>query len=159
MTSTLNVTGVVSTTSTVNINGDLKISGNIYQGGSLILDATPVGALMPYAGITTPSGWLFCSGQAISRSTYSELFVALSTTYGIGDGATTFNLPNLCGRVVVGTGQGSGLTNRNLASSGGAETHTLTTAEMPSHSHTGTSDSGGSHSHTITDRFIKVDIS
>jgi microcystin-dependent protein len=60
----------------------------------------------------------------------------IGTTYGAGDGSTTFNLPNLAGRVVVGQGSGSGLTPRSMGDEDGAETHTLTTAEMPSHSHT-----------------------
>jgi microcystin-dependent protein len=84
-----------------------------------------------------------CDGTAYSRATYSVLFSVIGTYYGSGDGSTTFNVPDLRSRVPVGSGQGVGLTNRPLGSSGGQETHLLTTAEMPSHTHT---DSG--HTHT-----------
>lgn len=110
--------------------------------------STPAGAVMPYAGSTEPSGWLFCYGQAVSRATYADLFTAISTTYGVGDGSTTFNLPDLRGRVVAGqddmggvsanrlTNQTNGIEGDTLGATGGAETHTLTDAQMPSHTHT-----------------------
>ena len=60
------------------------------------------GEVVPFAGTTAPAGTLLCSGQAISRTDYVGLFTALSTTYGVGDGSTTFNLPDLTGRVVAG---------------------------------------------------------
>jgi microcystin-dependent protein len=63
---------------------------------------TPVGMISIHAGADAPDGWLLCQGQAVSRTTYSQLFGVVSTTYGSGDGSTTFNLPNLKGRVVVG---------------------------------------------------------
>ena len=59
----------------------------------------PAGCIMPYAGATAPDGWLFCHGQAVSRSDYADLFIAIGTAYGAGDGSTTFNLPDLRGRV------------------------------------------------------------
>lgn len=62
----------------------------------------PVGAVVPFAGSAAPTGWLLCDGGAVSRSTYANLFSVLSTTYGGGDGSTTFNVPDLVGRVVVG---------------------------------------------------------
>lgn len=95
----------------------------------------PVGAVMAYSSINAPKGWLNCLGQEVSREEYAELFSIIGTTYGVGDEETTFNLPNLSGRVVVGQGSGAGLTTRSIGSTGGAETHTLTTSEMPSHSH------------------------
>lgn len=64
--------------------------------------AIPIGAVVPYAGSTAPTGWLLCYGQAVSRSTYATLFGIISTTYGTGDGSTTFNVPDLRGRVVAG---------------------------------------------------------
>jgi|TARA_E500000305_G_scaffold80795_1_gene66548 microcystin-dependent protein len=108
----------------------------------------PTGALMPYAGTSAPTGFLLCYGQAISRSTYADLFSAISTTYGTGDGSSTFNLPDLRGRVVAGqddmggssadrlTDQTGGLNGDTLGDTGGSETHTLSTAQMPAHTHT-----------------------
>ena len=107
----------------------------------------PTGALMPYAGTSAPTGFLLCYGQAISRSTYADLFSAISTTYGTGDGSSTFNLPDLRGRVVAGqddmggssanrlTDQTGGLNGDTLGDTGGSETHTLSNAQMPSHTH------------------------
>lgn len=127
------------------------------SGGSSL----PSGMLAPYAGSSAPSGWLLCDGSAVSRTTYSALFTAISTTYGVGDGSTTFNLPDLRGRAVRGldnmggtaanriTSGGSGITGTTLGASGGAETVTLTTAQMPAHTHTvtGWSGSAGSTNH------------
>jgi microcystin-dependent protein len=138
------------------------------NGTLLVCDGTnwnpvifPSGAIIPFAGSTAPvSGWLLCYGQAVSRSTYANLFAAISTTYGSGDGSTTFNLPDLRGRAPHGvdnmggtaasrvTSGGSGITGTTLGATGGAETVTLTTAQLPSHNHSA-SDSG--HSHSISD--------
>ena len=63
---------------------------------------TPIGGIIEFAGSTAPTGWLICDGQAISRTTYSDLFQVIGTTYGTGDGSTTFNLPNLKGKIPVG---------------------------------------------------------
>lgn len=63
---------------------------------------TPIGTVNAYAGSTAPTGWLLCAGQAVSRTTYADLFAVISTTYGNGDGSTTFNLPDLRGRYVAG---------------------------------------------------------
>lgn len=123
--------------------------------------ATPVGSSVDYWGTTAPNGWLFCAGQAISRTTYSALFTALGTTYGEGDGSTTFNLPDCQGRVVAGkddmsgtsanrlTDQSGGLDGDTLGDTGGSETHTLTEAQLASHTHTGTTASNGAHTHTV----------
>lgn len=67
------------------------------------IGGVPIGAQMAYGGATAPNGWLLCYGQAISRTTYALLFAIISTTYGIGDGSSTFNLPDKRGRVSVGT--------------------------------------------------------
>lgn len=64
----------------------------------------PPGTLKPFAGAAAPTGWLLCDGTAVSRTTYADLFAALGTAYGVGDGASTFNLPDLRGRVPVGKG-------------------------------------------------------
>ena len=117
-----------------------------------VLDATlphpiPVGVLMPYAGTAAPSGWLLCGGQLVSRTTYSALFAIVGTTYGAGDGSTTFAVPDLRGRVAAGkdnmggttanrlTAAGSGITGTSLGAAGGSETHQLTEEEMPLHGH------------------------
>ncbi len=96
---------------------------------------TPTGSIGMFAASTAPTGWLLCDGTAVSRTTYAALFAAISTAFGAGDGSTTFNLPDLLGRVPVGSGAGSGLTSRTLGVKSGEETHVLTTAEMPGHTH------------------------
>ena len=93
------------------------------------------GVISIFGGTTPPSGWIFCDGAAVSRVTYAELFAAIGTTYGAGDGSTTFNLPDLRGRVPVGLDL-TQIEFDNLGEKGGAKTHTLTQAEMPSHTHT-----------------------
>lgn len=98
------------------------------------LSAQP-GSLTPWPTATPPSGWLNCDGAAVSRSTYAALFAAIGTTWGSGDGSTTFNIPDGRGRTMAGAGQGSGLTNRTLGQSLGEENHQLTVPEMPSHTH------------------------
>jgi len=79
--------------------------------------------------------WLLCNGSAVSRTAYSALFAVIGTSFGNGDGSTTFTLPDARGRILGTIGQGSGLTSRALGASVGAETHTLSTGEIPSHSH------------------------
>jgi len=80
-------------------------------------------------------GWLLCDGRAISRTTYAGLFAEISTAFGVGDGSTTFNIPDTQGRAIAGTGNGSGLTARARNDKVGVETHILTTAQMPNHTH------------------------
>ncbi len=92
--------------------------------------AEAAGIVMSFAGATAPEGWLLCDGSAVSRSTYSALFDVIGTTYGAGDGSTTFNVPDLSGKVIIGV---SG--THALGTNGGEETHTLLTAELPAHTH------------------------
>src|SRR5512136_2572601 len=93
-----------------------------------------VGEIRMFAGNFAPQGWMFCEGQLLPISQYDALFNLIGTTYG-GDGINTFALPDLRGRVIVGPGQGSGLSNYVLGQQGGVETVTLTTNQIPQHSH------------------------
>lgn len=123
---------------------------------------TPTGSVTQYAGSSVPTGWLFCDGAAISRTTYAALFAVIGTTFGSGDGTTTFNLPDLKGRVPVGKAVAG--TFASLAATGGAETHTLTTAQIPSHQHNVSeyahsvtqSNALGNHSHTFSGTVVSA---
>lgn len=127
--------------------------------------AVPVGVVNPFAGATAPSGWLLCYGQAVSRTAYPVLFTTLSTTYGSGDGSTTFNIPDMRGRVVAGeddmggtaanrlTSGGSGINGVALGATGGTQTHTMTSAEMPAHTHT-----QNAHGHVVSSNSFAGDL-
>ena len=91
----------------------------------------PAGIVIPFGGATAPEGWLLCDGSAVSRADYADLFTAIGTTYGSGDGSTTFNLPDLSGRVVIGVSQ-----SHALGTTGGEASHVLTESELPAHVHT-----------------------
>lgn len=105
---------------------------------SFIGSFEPVGSVKMYAGpgSTPPKGWLFCQGQAISRADYPKLFSVIGVIYGAGDGSTTFNLPNFCGRTAIGAGSNgtTGAVNHPLGDKGGAEKVKLTDNEM-AHGH------------------------
>lgn len=103
-----------------------------------------VGEIRMFGGNFAPAGWMFCAGQIVAISENETLFQLIGTTYG-GDGQTTFALPDLRGRVPVHQGQGPGLSNYVLAQTGGVETVTLTTNQIPAHTHTpNASNTGGS---------------
>lgn len=105
----------------------------------------PIGALMPYAGLVTPAGWLLCKGQSLARSTYPDLYQTIGTLYGAED-ATHFSIPDLRTRVPVGVSDNHA-TFGQMGSKGGEASHFLTIQEMPSHTHllkgVGTSFTGG----------------
>ncbi len=93
-----------------------------------------VGEIRMFAGNFAPRGWAFCDGQLLAVSQNDALFSLLGTIYG-GDGRTTFGLPDLRGRLPIHAGSGPGLSPRRLGSKAGSENVTLTTSEIPSHSH------------------------
>jgi len=93
-----------------------------------------IGEIRLFGGNFAPRGWSLCTGQSMSISENTTLYSILGTTYG-GDGVNTFNLPDLQGRIAVGTGQGPGLSNYVLGESIGFEEVTITTAQMPAHNH------------------------
>lgn len=103
----------------------------------------PTGTLLDWPTVTAPTGFLLAYGQAVSRVTYADLFAVLSTTFGIGDGTTTFNLPDFRGRIALTKDNlGGASANRvtdstadNIGESGGEETHILTEAELAAHNH------------------------
>lgn len=116
------------------------LSQSFDEDGNLIvadpnLAVTPVGGLMPFAGAAPPVGWLLCNGAQVSRVNYKSLFDVIGTTWGAGDGATTFGLPDMRGRSPIGAGQGAGLTFRALGGAVGIEAVQLTTPQMPDHAH------------------------
>ena len=137
----------------------INIDGNGTSGQAVVSDGDgsfsyqsniiPAGSVIPFAGLSAPTGFLLCDGSAVSRTTYATLFAALDNgnIYGAGDGSSTFNLPDLRGRVVAGqddmggssanrlTDQSGGLNGDTLGDTGGSETHTLTTAQLASHTH------------------------
>lgn len=99
-----------------------------------VVESIPPGVILQYSSLTPPSGWLICDGSAVSRTTYSALFAIIGVSFGSGNGSTTFNLPNFKGRVPVGYDNAQTEFDA-LGEAGGAKTHTLTEAQMPSHTH------------------------
>ncbi len=140
---------------------------NLASGGT---GGVPSGTIMAFAGGTVPDGWVLCSGSAISRTLYAGLFTVLGTTYGNGDGSTTFQLPDLRGRTIYGLDNMGGTAagrltttgginlNNTLGATGGNQTVSLSVDNLPSHNHgfTGTSvtTSGNTHSHTYQDAYF-----
>jgi microcystin-dependent protein len=154
----VDITGKVDVEGDVNITGNVDVEGDVNITGKLMVDEiyqkhpenefsllVPTGTINAYAGVNAPGGWLLCNGTEVSRSIYNKLFDIIGTIYGNGDGSTTFNLPDLRGRVVVSVDTTQPEFNV-LGETGGSKTHTLTIDEMPSHSHS-INDPG--HSHTF----------
>ena len=135
-----------------------QATGVKFADPNTIITPFPTASIVMYSGAAAPTSWFLCDGAAVSRTTYSALFAIISTTYGAGDGATTFNVPDMRGRVPVGvgTGTGGGATGTGLPTGGsaltavargtwkGEETHLLTTAELASHTHQMFANGGGS---------------
>lgn len=126
-------TDITSDNLNINKAGDLKA-------GKSISAPSMIGQIVMFAGASAkvPTGWKICDGSALSRTTYSGLYNVIGTTWGSGNGSTTFNIPDLRGRAPVGAGQGTGLTDRTLGDTVGAETVKLTAAQsgLPAHTHT-----------------------
>lgn len=118
-----------------NVNGEYLQYGEPFSGGGGSGGGVPIGTIVEWTTDTIPSGYLLCDGSAISRTGYKDLFNKIGTTYGSGDGLTTFNLPNLKGRVPVGKDSTQTEFN-NLGKTGGEKAHKLQINEMPEHNHT-----------------------
>ena len=139
----LKFTGTLAANRTVNMPASIEKFFNV-------IDGTDHAGFTLTFKVTSQTGFLLCDGSAVSRSTYATLFAALDNgnIYGAGDGSSTFNLPDLRGRVIAGqddmggasanrlTDQTGGLNGDTLGGTGGSETHTLTTAQLASHTHT-----------------------
>jgi len=112
----------------------------------------PSGTVLDYCGLSVPVGFLAADGSAVSRTTYADLFTAISTSYGVGDGSTTFNLPNFNGRTAIGNGtytdSVSGSVSRTVGQSIGAEKHVLTVNELATHTHV-----QNAHQHEFTNAY------
>jgi microcystin-dependent protein len=130
-------------------------------GGLTIASSVPIGAVSDFAGSAPPSLWYLCFGQPVSRTTFSALFAVIGTTYGVGDGSTTFNLPDCRGRTSFGddnmggtsagriTVAGGNFDATVLGGVGGGQNQTLTGAQMPVHSH-GATVNDPTHTHPFT---------
>ena len=158
------VTGVTQSAG----DNSTKLATTAYADALIGGTGIPVACVLPYAAPTAPTGWLLCSGQAVSRTTYSTLFAAIGTAFGSGDGTTTFNVPDLRGRFPLGKDDmGGSAANRVTSASAdtiglgsGSESHTLTTDEIPAHTHscptdTYYDDTGGS-SYNTGSNYIKT---
>jgi microcystin-dependent protein len=109
----------------------------------------PTGSIQPWTGSSTPSGWLVCNGSAVSRTTYASLFTVISTSFGVGDGSTTFNLPDLQGYQLVGATLATGpIDNTSTYRVGSNDANTITTHSSEAHSHTITYASYSEIAHT-----------
>lgn len=121
-------TGTSTVTGAVSLAGDINIIGTC--------NMLPSGCVCWSAGPSSSPGWLPCDGSAVSRTTYSSLFTAIGTTYGVGNGTTTFNLPTSARNTLVGSGgSGTATLANSVGSTGGEEAHLLSTTELPAHTH------------------------
>ena len=125
-----------------NDSGDLQLNFENYR--KLI---NPCGMIVNFSGDNAPNGWLICDGSEISKITYASLFDVIGTKYGSASNSNNFKLPDLGERIPAGFKSGTNI----LGNTGGNSSITLTTSQIPSHTHTGTTISDGLHSHTIND--------
>ena len=127
-----------------------KVAGSSVQ---VTAATVPTGTILDFGGGTAPDGYLECNGAAVSRATYATLFAAIGIVWGSGDGSTTFNVPDLRGRVTAGIDGSAGRMPDGLdalGETGGSHQHALAVSEMPVHNHGSTahSHSVGSHTHS-----------
>lgn len=108
--------------------------GNLYYPNTLDSEALPIGTMLPYSSETIPNGFLPCDGSEVSRTEYKDLFAVIGTSYGAGNGSTTFNLPDKRGRVSVGLDSNQ-IEFDTIGKQDGEKTHQLKIEEMPSHNH------------------------
>lgn len=134
---------------------DGAITGDKFASGA-VPSSVPTGAISAYAGNSEnpPSGWLYCKGQAVSRTTYATLFGVINTTYGSGDNSTTFNLPNLSSKFPVGLGTEAwsnaiGETGGNASAVVLQHTHDISHVHPIDHDHTGATSGEGTHNHNM----------
>lgn len=124
----------------ITLGTNLSFSGGVLNGTA----SNPTGAMIDFAGTSVPTGYLGCDGSAVSRTTYADLFTAIGTTWGVGDGSTTFNLPDFRRRTAIGSGgSGTGTIGNAVGNVGGEETHVLTTGELPTFNLTVNRTTGG----------------
>jgi microcystin-dependent protein len=139
-----------------------KVNANMDALDGFVSRATPIGAILDFAGPTAPSGWMICDGRAVSRTTYAKLFAVIGGYWGAGDGSTTFNLPNMNGRSGIGPGAMTDAAGHartfGFATAVGYVWNAITQAVLPNyalyvdvqgyHYHTGATAGGGTHAHT-----------
>ncbi len=140
------------------IPGVIFVDGKVQESDG---DLIPAGTMIDYAGTNEPGGWLLCNGQAVSRADFSGLFAAIGTTFGVGNGSTTFNVPDMRGRVSAGIDNMGGigaagvLTGLALSNQVGTQTHVISLDELPTHNHT-VSGTTGDESNTHTHQYGSV---
>lgn len=152
--------GVAPMTGPINMNG-FRVNGAADGVSSTDLatvgqvqSAAPIGSVVSFAGINAPSGWALCFGQELSRTDYASLFAVIGTTFGAGNGSSTFNVPDCRGRIEVGKDDMGGTDSTRMNFFGtlaktiggvfGSASHILTVGQLPAHSH-GINDPGHAH--------------